>query len=130
MLRLLIIAHAPLASAFKQVAAHIDPERAAFVDACDIRDDDSLDDAMARGASALARADGADVLILTDVFGATPCNSARQLCQRPGVRMVSGVNVPALWRAIGHLHEPLDVVTALVVAGGQSGIQDLGNAMS
>ncbi len=128
MLRLLIIAHAPLASALKQVAAHIDPDRAAFVDACDIRDSDSLEEAVARGASALAQAGGADVLILTDVFGATPCNSARQLCQRPGVRLVCGVNVPALWRAIGHLHEPLDVVAALVVAGGQGGVQDLGDA--
>ena len=128
MLRLLIIAHAPLASALKQVAAHIDPERAAWVDACDIRDDDTLEDAVARGAAALARAGDADVLILTDVFGATPCNAARQLCLRPGVRMVCGINVPALWRAIGHLHEPLDVVTELVVAGGQRGIQDLGGA--
>ena len=122
MLRLLIIAHEPLASALKAVAAHIDPEASASIGVCDVQAGHSTDEVMAIAIRALDGLGAGDVLILTDVFGATPCNVARGLGERMGTRVVSGVNVPALWRAIDHLRDPLDKVAELVVAGGQQGV--------
>lgn len=122
MLRLLIIAHAPLASALQAVAAHIDPEAAASIGVCDIQANHSLDDATALGSIALRDSGTDEVLILTDVFGATPCNAARRLGERAGTRVIAGVNVAALWRAMGHLGDPLDKVAELVLAGGQQGV--------
>jgi mannose PTS system EIIA component len=120
MVRLLIIAHAPLASALKAVAAHIDPETSESIGVCDVEPNDSVDDIVAATARML---DGqTDTLILTDVFGATPCNAAQRVGERAGTRVVAGVNVPVLWRALGHINDPLDTIAELAVAGGQQGV--------
>jgi PTS system ascorbate-specific IIA component len=42
------------------------------------------------------------VLVLTDVFGATPSNVAQRLTDGVEVRLVTGVNVPMLWRLLSH----------------------------
>lgn len=122
MIRLLIIAHAPLASALKSVAAHIDSDASAWVEACDVRADQSPDEVAAEAARLLDRLGPGETLIFTDVFGATPCNAARQLGLRKDTRVVCGVNVQALWRAVGHRAEPLDRVAELAVSGGQQGL--------
>jgi mannose PTS system EIIA component len=122
MLRIVIIAHAPLASAMRTVAAHIDPAAAAGIGVCDIRADQSLDEAVQDGQHVLATDAQADVLILTDAFGATPSNAAQRLCSRPGIRVVCGLNVPMLWRTLGHLNEPIDQVAELARAGGHQGV--------
>lgn len=41
---------------------------------------------------------GDGVLILTDIYGATPSNIARRLCQPGRVEAVAGVNLPMLLR--------------------------------
>jgi PTS system ascorbate-specific IIA component len=41
---------------------------------------------------------GQGVLILTDIYGATPSNIARRLCQPGHVEAVAGVNLPMLLR--------------------------------
>jgi mannose PTS system EIIA component len=41
---------------------------------------------------------GDGVLILTDIYGATPSNIARRLCQPGHVEAVAGVNLPMLLR--------------------------------
>ncbi|HSW07773.1 PTS sugar transporter subunit IIA [Aquabacterium sp.] len=125
---LLVIAHTPLASALQAVAAHLFPEAAAGMAVCDV-DADQAPEAVEQQAAALLASFGeAEVLILTDVFGATPCNVARRLGDRVGVRVLVGVNVPMLWRALGHLQEPLDKVAALAVAGATQGVMQLANS--
>lgn len=122
MLRFLIVAHAPLASALRAVAAHIDADAVADIGVFDVRPEHSAEDIAAGCAPWLERCAGCELLVLTDVFGATPCNGARRIGERPGTRVVAGVNVPALWRALGYRHEPLDKVADLAVAGGQQGL--------
>ncbi len=122
MIRLLIIAHAPLASALKSVAAHIDKEAADWVGACDVEDHQSQDDVILEGARWLDEKGPGETLILADAFGATPCNAARRLGERPDTRVIAGINLPALWRAVGHMSEPLDRVAELAVSGGQQGL--------
>ena len=122
MIRLLLIAHAPLASALKAAAAHIDAAAAALIAVCDVRADQSPEEVMAEAAGLLDQMGAGETLIFADVFGATPANVARRLGERPGTRVVAGVNVPALWRAVDHLKEPLDRVAELAVSGGQQGL--------
>ena len=122
MLRLVIIAHAPLASAMRELAAHIDAASAAEIGICDVSASQSLDDVVNQGQVVLGAMGQSEVLILTDAFGATPSNAAQRLCTRPGIRVVSGLNVPMLWRTLGHLAEPVDKVAELARAGGQQGV--------
>jgi PTS system ascorbate-specific IIA component len=119
---LLIIAHAPLASALRDVALHIDPDAACAVAAVDVTPGASTEQAQAQAEGALSALDCAETLVLTDVFGATPCNTARQLADRAGVRLVAGVNVPMLWRALNYRHKPLDELVALAMAGAAQGV--------
>jgi len=118
---LLIVAHAPLASALRAVAAHAFPEQARLVSVLDIAADQAEPEAAVR--QALEALAGEDVLVLTDAFGATPCTA----CQRaaasvPRARVVAGVNVPMLWRTLGKLDLPLDELAQRALAGGVQGV--------
>ncbi|WP_310383454.1 PTS fructose transporter subunit IIA [Roseateles sp.] len=118
---LLLIAHAPLASALKAVAEHTFPNCAAQLTVLDVGPDMSVDDAEQAARALLLRAGHAEALILTDVFGATPCNAAQRL-QSAAVRVVSGVNVPMLWRSLCYVGEPLDALVERALKGGAAGI--------
>lgn len=121
---LLILAHAPLASTLLQVAAHLfpDDERVVALDV-DARDPPEVSEARAR--RLLRRIGDPEVLVLTDAFGSTPCNVALRLADSPQVRVVVGVNVPMLWRAISYRQLPLAQLVERAVAGGIQGVMQL-----
>ena len=123
MAELLIIAHAPLASALHQVARHVFSERAHRLTSLDVASDERSEVVEARLRSSLPPS--GDVVIMTDVFGATPCNVALRVADGQRCRVVSGVNVPMLWRALSYVDEPLDVVVARAVAGATQGVMQL-----
>lgn len=121
MSRLLIVAHAPLASALQAVARHAFPERAGMVVAIDVPPE--MTDPEAEVRRSLESLAGHDVLLLSDAFGATPCTA----CQRaaaglPRARVVAGVNVPMLWRTLGNPDLPLDELAQRAVAGAVQGV--------
>lgn len=123
---LLIIAHAPLASALREVASHAFPDCARTLWALDIPADMAPEEAQARGAALLAASGSSETLILTDVFGATPCNVAQQLADGTKVRVVAGVNVPMLWRALCYGNEPLAALVERALAGAVQGVIQAG----
>ena len=118
---LLVIAHAPLASALRAVAEHVYPECSESLVAFDVPADMQAEQAEEQAAALLARIDSAEVLILTDVFGATPCNVAQRLADGVRVKVVTGVNVPMLWRSLCYAGEPLDKLVARALAGATQG---------
>jgi len=126
MTAVLIVAHAPLASALAAVARHPGLHPEAVIEAVDVppqlRGPDEVC-TLVRGA--LARMGQAQVLMLTDVYAASPCNGARLAATGVEVRVVAGVNVPMLWKVVGRIGEPLDQLTASAVAAGQEGVMPL-----
>ena len=120
---LLVIAHAPLASALRAVAQHVYPECAGSLAALDIAPEMSIEEACAQAAVALARVESGsgEALILTDVFGATPCNVAQRLADGVRVKVVTGVNVPMLWRSLCYSSESLDSLVNRALAGATQG---------
>ena len=60
--------------------------------------------------------------MLTDVFGATPCNVAQKLVDGVGSKLVAGVNLPMLLRAVTYRHEPLESLVTRSLAGGTQGV--------
>jgi mannose PTS system EIIA component len=119
MATVLIIAHAPLASALRQVAEHAFPDCAARLMVLDVTADMSPDQAHAL---AVPLASGGETLVLTDVFGATPCNVAMRLADGVRVKVVTGVNVPMLWRTLCYVDEPLDALLARALIGATQGV--------
>ena len=65
----------------------------------------------------------AGVLVLTDVYGATPDNLARSFAKQGNARVVSGVNLPMLLRVLNYSRQSLQQLCETAVAGGESGIQ-------
>jgi PTS system ascorbate-specific IIA component len=76
---LLIIAHAPLASSLKSVAEHAFPDCARQLAALDVLPERSIEEIEAEARVLLEQVKNPEALILTDVFGATPCNVAQRL---------------------------------------------------
>jgi len=120
---LFLIAHAPLASALKAVAQHTFPHCAPQLELLDVTPEMSAETVEAAARALLAASPHTEWLILTDVFGATPCNAARQLLDEAGHRrLVSGVNAPMLWRSLCYADQPLEALVQLAAEGGKAGI--------
>jgi PTS system ascorbate-specific IIA component len=119
---IVVIAHAPLASALRLCVLHVFPDAAGAVVALDVPPNQPTDETLAQ-ARALVRQLGSEhVLVLTDVFGATPCNVALRLVDGIQSRLVAGVNLPMLLRAVTYRHESLDMLLSRAMAGGTQGI--------
>jgi PTS system ascorbate-specific IIA component len=103
MARLLIIAHAPMASTLKLVAAHTYADAAEHLRVFDVPKEMPPEEIEAHLRALLPAEDDADpeVLLLIDVFGATPANVAQRLVDGVRIRAVAGVNVAMLWRTLG-----------------------------
>ncbi len=125
---LLIIAHAPLASSLQAVAQHAYPDCAAKLMALDVLPDMPIEEIEAQLRQLLERVRDPDALILTDVFGATPCNIAQRLADGLHVKVVAGVNVPMLWRTLCYGEESLDAVLARAVAGATQGVMQVASS--
>lgn len=66
---------------------------------------------------------GQGVLILTDIFGATPCNLAMKLFQPGRIEVVAGANLPMLVRALTYRdRESLAGLVGKAVSGGRDGV--------
>jgi PTS system ascorbate-specific IIA component len=121
---LLLIAHAPLASALREVAQHTYPDCLSQLAVLDVTPDMSAEEVETRARGLLDSAGYVDTLVLTDVFGATPSNAAQRLQELSAghVRVVSGVNVPMLWRSLCYAAEPLEALAERAREGGSRGI--------
>ena len=125
MTAVLVIAHAPLATALKAVASHVYPERGPSVVALDVQPDALPDEVEASARALLAGQPSADWLVLVDVFGATPCNAALRLSSPGHVRVIAGANVPMLWRTLCYADEPLESLVQRALAGATQGVMPL-----
>jgi len=121
---LLIIAHAPLATSLRAVVAHVFPNETG-IEAIDVSGDTSPEQVEKTAREAMANIADPEILVLTDVFGATPCNAAMRLADGVHVRVVVGVNVPMLWRAVAHRKNPLLAVAERAMSGAVQGIMQL-----
>ena len=121
-----IIAHEPLASAPKSCAQHIFSatgdthcnEIACF----DVPNDVRTDEGEAKARKMIQSFNGKDVLIFTDVAGATPSNIAHRLLDMPNVRVISGINLPALITALSHINDSLGQLVTLSEGAAHGGI--------
>jgi PTS system ascorbate-specific IIA component len=119
---LLVIAHAPLASALRQVAEHTFPDCAPTLTVLDVDTGMCAEDVEAAARTLMAPAGHAEWLVLTDVFGATPSNGAQRLAGEQ-VQVLSGVSVPMLWRTLCYAgQKPLVELARRAMQGAVTGI--------
>jgi len=126
---ILLIAHAPLANALRQCALHVFPDCGNTVMAIDVQPNLSPEETLASARIALeqlGRTPGTQgVLVLTDIFGATPSNVAQKLVDGGSSRLITGVNLPMLLRSVSYRHEPLETLVSRAVIGGTQGVMQV-----
>lgn len=126
---LLIIAHAPLASALREVARHTFPESFQHLQAFDVTVEMTPEDIQHGAGVLLSRIGNPDALIMTDVVGGTPCNISKLLAKDYNgingkrVKVISGVNVPMLWRALGHVDDAIEKLVECAYFGATEGVR-------
>lgn len=123
---LLIVAHAPLASSLMAVARHVYPDCESVLSAVDVDPALGLSEAVDLVKAGLTSRPDQEWLILTDVFGATPCNAVIEAAAGSRTRIVAGLNVPMLWRTLCYADLPLDELVQRALNGASSGIMHVG----
>ena len=120
-----IIAHAPLASALRQCVLHVFPDNPAGVVALDVQPNMPPDETLAQARIILEQLRTPQVLVLADVFGATPCNVAQKLVDGVRTKLITGVNLPMLLRTVSYRHEPLDALVSRALIGATQGVMQV-----
>jgi mannose PTS system EIIA component len=124
MIGILIIAHGSLGESLIECATHVLGARPPMLEQLDVsrRADDPAD--LLETAQNMVRSlDGGDgVLVLSDIFGATPCNTATRLLNPGKVEGVAGVNLPMLMRLLTYRNEPLEKALEKALSGGREGV--------
>jgi len=120
-----IIAHAPLARALRECALHVYPDCASGVVAFDVQPHLPPEETLAAARIAMTQMGTDSTLVLTDVFGATPCNVAQKLVDGVSSRLITGVNLPMVLRTVCYCHEPLDALVSRAVIGGTQGVMQV-----
>ncbi len=122
---ILIIAHAPLPSALRACVLPVYPDAGDGVVALDVPPSENPEITRAAAKALLSRFDTPQALVLTDVFGATPCNVAQKVVDGHMSKLVAGVNLPMLLRTVNYQNEALDVLVTRALAGGTQSIMQV-----
>jgi len=108
MIGILIIAHGTLGESLIHCASHVIGKRPLYVRQLGITIHDEPEAVLHQARDLLRFLDqGQGVLVLTDIFGATPSNIASQLLVPGHVEGITGVNLPMLIRALTYRESPM-----------------------
>ena len=123
MIGILLITHGTLGEALVQCVSHVMNRRPAQLMQLGISGQDDPLDALPIARRLIELVDsGSGVLILTDILGATPANTAAKLLEPGRIEGVTGVNVPMLLRVITYRERAMEVLVKKAVAGACEGV--------
>jgi PTS system mannose-specific IIA component len=126
---ILVVAHSPIASALRHGVLHVFPDGAQWISAVDIQPHEPFEQSLALARTAMtelvAPPRGPNLLVVTDLFGATPCNVAQKLVDGRISRLITGANLPMLLRAMTYRHEPLETLVMRAMAGATQGVMQV-----
>jgi mannose PTS system EIIA component len=123
MIGLLIVAHGTLGESLIHCASHVVGKRPLYLRQLGVTIHDDPDAILPQGRDLIRFVDQGDgVLVMTDIFGATPSNIACKLLESGRVEGISGVNLPMLIRALTYRERSMAELIDKAVAGGTEGI--------
>jgi PTS system ascorbate-specific IIA component len=68
---------------------------------------------------------GEGVLVMTDIYGATPANIALKLLAPGRIEGVAGVNLPMLLRALTYRDKDMATLVTRAISGGRDGVLNM-----
>ncbi|BBE49603.1 PTS system fructose subfamily IIA component [Ferriphaselus amnicola] len=120
MVGILLVTHNGLGNSLLDCVRHVLRTLPPHLRSLSVQEDDDPSQKEAEGRALIAELDQGDgVLILTDMFGATPSNIGRRLCLSDRVMGVAGVNLPMLLRISCCCDKPLGEMAQRALEGGR-----------
>ena len=117
---ILLVSHNGLGDSFVDCVRHVLGEVPPNLKVLSVLAGDDPQQKLLEGHALIRQLDtGGGVLLLADVFGATPSNIGRQLCHAERVIGVAGLNLPMLLRVVCSPDRPLPEMAQIAVEGGR-----------
>ena len=128
MIGIFLLTHSAYGEALIQCACHVLNKRPPQIAQLGVAAQDDPLDALPLARDMLKFVDnGRGVLILTDIYGATPANLAMKLLEPGRVEGVAGVNLPMLLRAISYREKDMETLLTRAIGGGRDGVLNMLN---
>ena len=123
MIGILLVSHGAFGESLIHCASHVLGKRPLYVRQVGVTVHDDPDEILPVARDLIRFLDqGQGVLVMTDIYGATPSNIATRLLVPGHVEGIAGVNLPMLIRALTYRGEPLEMVVAKALSGGTEGV--------
>lgn len=123
MIGILIIAHGTLGESLIHCASHVMGSRPPLLRQLGVGMHDDPVMLLPQAQQMIKELDeGLGVLILSDVYGATPCNLVTRLLQPGHVEGVAGVNLPMLVRVLTYRNGSIMNLVEKAISGGRDGV--------
>lgn len=126
MIGILLITHGSYGEALVQNACHVLNKRPPQLNQLGLSAQDDPLDLLPLARQMLHLVDDGDgVLLMTDIFGATPSNLALKLLEPGRVEGLTGVNLPMLLRALTYRDKGMETLLVRARDGGRNGILNM-----
>lgn len=123
MIGVLIVAHDQLGDSLVRAVTHVLGARPAQFESFAVKATDDPLALLPNARKAVEALDtGEGVLVVSDIYGATPCNLAVKLLEPGRVEGIAGVNLPMLVRAFTYRMKGMDTLIKKAVSGGCEGV--------
>ena len=128
MIGVLLVTHGDIGTALLTSASQILGDAQKQAATLSVWRADDVDDLVLRARELIESLDAGDgVLVLTDIFGATPGNVASRLLQDGRIEGVSGVSLPMLLRVLTGRNGSLAAAVKRGISGGAEGVVHMNN---
>jgi PTS system mannose-specific IIA component len=123
MIGILLVSHGAFGESLIHSASHVLGKRPLYLRQIGITVHDEPDDMVRVGEDLIRVLDrGSGVLVMSDIYGATPSNIAARLLRPGRVEGVSGVNLPMLIKALSYREEALPLMIEKCMSGACEGV--------
>ena len=123
MIGIFLVTHGTLGEALIQCACHVMNRRPPAIAQLGVSSQDDPIDLLPLAREMLGWVDqGRGVVLLTDIYGATPSNLASRLLEPGRVEGVAGVSLPMLLRVLTHREKDMETLLQRAVTGGCEGV--------
>ena len=126
MIGILLVTHGTLGESLLQNVCHVLNHRPPQVAQLGVAAQDDPLDILPTARRLLAAVDSGDgVLVMTDLYGATPANVALKLLTPGSVEGVAGVNLSMLLRALTYRERDMATLINKAVSGARDGVLNM-----
>lgn len=123
MIGILIIAHGGLGESLIHCVSHVLGKSPPQLQYLPVGTDDDPSDLLPQAQQVVRELNTGDgVIVLSDMYGATPCNLVTKLLAPNQIEGIAGVNLPMLVRVLNYRDKPIKVCVEKAISGGRDGV--------